>query len=197
VVRGRLIREATKSGYSYTDSMYETDFKRIRRDMRNTVKDNAKDFLGVLLARINMERQEIWAEIEFVREAAPDVSTERREILVNALDKDGNQLKDAKGDDLKKPVAGHVRVIQKQRGSRNGIAALFERLAELNRQEIDLLGLRQPQRERHEIDDEPTFEPKVKTIDYGAVNAVLRDWASGNLNGQNVIEAEVVSVSGD
>lgn len=194
IVLERLVKEARMSGYTYTQKTLTTDLTAIRKKMKDQVSQNTKDYLGVLLARINLERSEIWAEIDHLRGDAPDLSTERREILVNVLDDEKKIKRDAKGEPMTQPVAGHVRVISKQRGTRTGIAALFERLAELTRQEMDLLGLRQPQRERHEMDDDVVFEPKPKSINYGDVNAILEEWASGRLNEpMEIIEAEMVS----
>jgi hypothetical protein len=127
-----LIEEAKKFGFKYTKSMFDNDIKKIKNGYINRIETNTEEYRALMVARINMERAEIWKWIARAEEEPVETSSERKE---------GNTIKGKDGKPV--TVGGHTRVSKRTRARRAPVG-LFERLADLNKLEIEITGIRKP-----------------------------------------------------
>jgi len=169
-----LADSCAKYGYTYTKSMLDTDIRRIRTGYRARMETNIEQYRADMLARIQMERAEIWKWIERAEQDQIETTKERKDL---AIDEGSNGS--GRSRNHQTIVRGHTRVSERKRVLRAPVG-LFERLADLDKLEVEITGIRKPV-DRDDFDEavwrpggqkvipyEEAAEMLIKSIEAGA-----------------------------
>jgi hypothetical protein len=176
-----LAEVADKYGYTYTRGMLNGDIRSIRTGYRARMETNIEQYRSEMVARIHMERAEIWKWIERAEQDQIEISKERKDLVLEAgTDANGKPKKNSEAR-----VAGHTRVSERKRVLRAPVG-LFERLADLDKLEVELTGIRKPVDK--EDYDEAVWRPGgQKVIPYADTAEMLMQSLGA---GQEVVDAD-------
>ncbi len=178
----QMIEVADRDNYTYSEKLLKEDIQAIKQTYLTRIEANTTEYRSILVARIQMERAEIWKWIQRAEEDEPiETSTEHKEVAIPKV-VGKKKVTDDNGvestvDILEATTTSHDRTTTRKR-MRRAPVGLFERLADLNKLEAEVMGLKKdPNTE--EFDDAVWRPGNQKVMPYQETADMLAAYTLG------------------